>query len=313
VDSELLSELAIDGSGAYAFIPDAGFVGTVFVNSMSNLLVTMAKDATLTLQPQNGASFVGTAALGGHPQTLQAGGELSIRLGPLQYGQSKDVVVMLSVPPAALKDGYLQATLEYSTIAGVQPPVHSTGIGRGDPTVFPAVEQQRLRLLFVDAVRTCVRAAKLSTTDRVAGKPLPLPGAQALVLSVVEELRSSPEAASRAAQGLLEDAEGQVAQALSREDWYTKWGIHYLPSLMFAHLTQQCNNFKDAGVQDYGGELFNTVREAADEIFLALPAPQKSANPPQGAPMPSSSAPSSAPSYSPPAVSMSAYYDACAG
>lgn len=34
----------IEGSGTFAFIPDAGFVGTVFVNAMSNLLVTMAKD-----------------------------------------------------------------------------------------------------------------------------------------------------------------------------------------------------------------------------------------------------------------------------
>merc|ERR1719192_3133729 len=77
-------------------------------------------------------------------------------------------------------------------------------------------------------------------------------------------------------QGLLEDLEGQVAEALSREDWYQKWGIHYLPSLMFAHLSQQCNNFKDAGVQRYGGELFQSIRDKADEIFLALPPPKPS-------------------------------------
>lgn len=29
------------GFGAYAFIPDAGFVGTVFVNAMSNLSLGM--------------------------------------------------------------------------------------------------------------------------------------------------------------------------------------------------------------------------------------------------------------------------------
>merc|ERR1719284_880027 len=66
LDSELLSQLAIDGTGAYAFIPDAGFVGTVFVNAMANLLVTVAKDVTLTLQPKNGASFAEKSVLG-HP------------------------------------------------------------------------------------------------------------------------------------------------------------------------------------------------------------------------------------------------------
>merc|ERR1711862_380904 len=59
LDSELLSEIAINGGGAYAFIPDAGFVGTVFVNAMSNLMVNMSKDVTLSLEPMNGATFSG--------------------------------------------------------------------------------------------------------------------------------------------------------------------------------------------------------------------------------------------------------------
>merc|ERR1719401_2436197 len=40
IDSDLLVNLATIGSGSYSFIPDAGFVGTVFVNTVSNLLVT---------------------------------------------------------------------------------------------------------------------------------------------------------------------------------------------------------------------------------------------------------------------------------
>merc|ERR1719345_370021 len=53
LDSELLSEIAVSGCGSYAFIPDAGFVGTVFVNAMTNLIVSMSKDVTLTLEPKN--------------------------------------------------------------------------------------------------------------------------------------------------------------------------------------------------------------------------------------------------------------------
>ena len=33
-------------------------------------------------------------------------------------------------------------------------------------------------------------------------------------------------------------------QALSREDWFLKWGRHYLQSLQRSHALQQCNNFK---------------------------------------------------------------------
>ena len=49
--------------------------------------------------------------------------------------------------------------------------------------------------------------------------------------------------------GLLEDAKGQATEAISRPDYWKKWGMHYLGSLMRAHQLQQCNNFKDPGIQ----------------------------------------------------------------
>lgn len=39
IDTPLLQSLAIEGHGMHSFIPDASFVGTAFVNSISNLLV----------------------------------------------------------------------------------------------------------------------------------------------------------------------------------------------------------------------------------------------------------------------------------
>merc|ERR1712232_1163471 len=130
-----------------------------------------------------------------------------------------------------------------------------------------AVERHRLRLRTVDCIRDTMKMLKLSTRDKAAGVALPFPQAQAVVQQLIQELKASPVASTEEIQYLLEDVEGQVTESLSREDWYTKWGQHYLPSLMFAHLTQQCNNFKDAGVQAYGGALFQTTRDQADDIF----------------------------------------------
>ena len=39
--------------------------------------------------------------------------------------------------------------------------------------------------------------------------------------------------------GLLKDFEGQITEATSRQDWYNRWGRHYLPSLQRAHELQQ--------------------------------------------------------------------------
>merc|ERR1719433_2428040 len=74
-------------------------------------------------------------------------------------------------------------------------------------------------------------------------------------------------------EALKKDVNDQACLAVSRADWYKAWGAHYLRSLARAHLLQQCNNFKDPGVQMYGGPLFEKVREVADDMFLSLPPP----------------------------------------
>jgi hypothetical protein len=50
LDSQLLEDLAQMGnSGSYAFIPDGSFVGTIFVNAISNLLTTAATNLQLSI------------------------------------------------------------------------------------------------------------------------------------------------------------------------------------------------------------------------------------------------------------------------
>jgi len=307
LDSELLSDLAIVGSGTYAFIPDAGFVGTVFVNAMTNLLVTMAKDATLTLTPINGASL-SSGVMGGLVAT-KAGDSLVVGVGSMQFGQTKDIIVNVS---GASAGACVEASLQYVTRAGGEPAtIANRGGGTGSDEDAITVEAQRCRLKFVDTVRQAMKMLKLTGAEKAGGKAMPLPETQALLMRLADEVSASPAiAGSEAVKFLLEDLQGQVAESISREDWYTKWGVHYLPSLMCAHLSQVCNNFKDPGVQSYGGALFQDLRDQADDIFCTLPAPTPSARP-KAAPAPAASAPVA---YRAPApVDMSTYYDRSGG
>ncbi len=43
-------------------------------------------------------------------------------------------------------------------------------------------------------------------------------------------------------EALYEDLTGQVTQAVSKPEWFNKWGKHYLPSLKRAHELQITNN-----------------------------------------------------------------------
>lgn len=74
---------------------------------------------------------------------------------------------------------------------------------------------------------------------------------------------------------LQEDLNGQVREAI-QSSAYHKWGRHYLPSLAHAHWTQQCNNFLDKGIQEYGGATFQDARDQLDTAFNELPAPKPS-------------------------------------
>lgn len=72
---------------------------------------------------------------------------------------------------------------------------------------------------------------------------------------------------------LQEDLNGQVREAIDAVA-YKRWGKHYLPSLALAHWTQQCNNFLDKGIQEYGGATFQDTRDELEKAFNNLPAPK---------------------------------------
>jgi len=294
IDSDLLCDLAREGNGGYAFIPDAGFVGTVFVNAVSNLLTTMARDVRLTLKAESGAEIqevlgyqqvkviedpeikIGKrerarrsiASWTRARQVSMHGNLCEIALGTLQFGQSTDVVLRMRMPndsEAAYLSASLNFSLEYDgqsvNIGPVKGELHSSAEDAVE------VEAQRCRCRFVETVRKAMAAAEDGFEASIAS-------GRKMMEDLNAEILASPAADTEGVKALLEDVNGQSTEALSRKDWYAKWGAHYLASIMFAHRMQQCNNFKDPGVQVYGGRLFQDICDAADEEFNGLPPPK---------------------------------------
>ena len=126
LESPLLSALSCGGDGAYAFIPDAGMVGTAFINALANLLCSRGSNAVLQLEPADGPAGQGVQLLGlaGTVQPAMNGASLhswglQVDLGTLHSGQTKDVLVRLALPPGRdARDvcGALRVTLKYEDI-----------------------------------------------------------------------------------------------------------------------------------------------------------------------------------------------------
>lgn len=122
----------------------------------------------------------------------------------------------------------------------------------------------------VEAADHIIRAEFVDVLDDVLHTAmLDIDAARALVsIFVVKHKRSG--------HPTLEDARGQVAEALSKMEYYTRWGVHYLYSLKGAHRDERCNNFKDASVQAYGGTEFKALRDAMNAIFETIEVPTPS-------------------------------------
>ena len=92
LDSELLNDLAIMGNGRYNFIPDCSFVGTIFVNSCSNILATCGKNLTIKFENAPGFKIDDEVVLGNYKHNITSWG-VEVKIGSIQYGQTKTMVL----------------------------------------------------------------------------------------------------------------------------------------------------------------------------------------------------------------------------
>jgi len=257
LDSELLTDLASEGNGTFAFIPDAVIVGTTFVNSVANALSTWTQSAQVHLMLENGAAFNGPVV--GAGQATEASWGRVLNLGPLQLGQARNFAVPLVLPPGI--EPYLEVVVKYS-IPGMGAQQTSFRAAGRTATADAVVAELRSRV--VDVAFGVVREA---AANRGKSAQQTLEALTGRLVAATSGCSDNQLAALRA------DVEGRMAKALKGKDRFNRWGKHYLRALARAHQLHMCTNFMDPGLQVYGGTLFRDLRAKGDEAFLSLPAP----------------------------------------
>ncbi|KAG6361361.1 hypothetical protein INS49_009588 [Diaporthe citri] len=292
--SGLLKSIAEFGGGNYAFIPDAGMIGTVFVHAVANLQSTYASSATLRLTYPDIVTIQQTVGISvGQEKPVQAPGgnsELSIPLGSLQYAQSRDIYLKWksSSTDNDVEPSYLNVALQYSKMTEVQHVSHTSR----DLMDLSFTTLSDAEIAFhVSRSHICAFLADLFPIDPLGEHRLSpkLQSATGLAekQQQLRDLTASLPAAhfpdDASCASLMQDLVGpeplgQVSLALSRDKYLTRWGQHYLPSLHGAHARQACNSFKDPGPLRYGAgsPLFTRCRDALSSAFDDLPAPEPS-------------------------------------
>jgi Hint-domain/VWA / Hh protein intein-like len=212
----------------------------------------------------------------------QPGTQLTINLGNLQYGQSRDILLKYGSPNQTDSVApIVQATLTYEPVDG-SPESISKSRDVLDITTLPH------ELVFYHRARSTICSflsslAPLSNIDEHISIDQSKLDSKRKELEIIIAQLNVTEPQDELTQSLLQDLcgpdpSGQIRLSLSTDEIFTRWGAHFLLSLLNAHEKQYCNSFKDPGPLQYGKDspLFIKCRNLLDQAFDNLPAPKPS-------------------------------------
>ena len=264
--SSLLLEICLVGGGVFSFIPDAKIVGTNFVNAIANAATTLTQNATVHLVAKGASTFAGEVE-GNMPFTKSKNGkELTVKLGNLQYGKDRDIVVPMTISKA--QTPYLEVTLEFTSHDQKKPHKISYLASSHQPTD--------------DSIAAHVRNLVVSESYHVikeysAGQGVKANKRMNDLAKKVSDYDTAAENNNDRLRGLVSDIVGngdrggRMTKAITTNERFNRWGQHYLSSITRAHQLQLRTNFIDIGLQVYGGETFCQLQDLGGKIFLALP------------------------------------------
>ena len=239
LDSVLLENIAKWGRGLFGFIPDCSMVGTVFINFLAHMLSVVVPNAELTC---NMTFADGTST----SETVQ--------LGPIISGQSRHV----ALPMSTRSDDPRSVSVVYEGATHAAEPV-------AELSEFVRCYTDYKRL-----IRTMI--------DNGGGPDVANPLLEAFVTKYRGSTNDNIKAIVRDVQSDTE-GEGQISLASTTPAHFKRWGGHYMRAYLRSQELQQCMNFKDPGLQIYGGDMFHTIQTDADNIFCTLPPPKPSGHP----------------------------------
>jgi len=207
---------------------------------VANILAVQTPAATLHLTLKNNAAF-GGEVIGDLPveQSAALPGVRSVNLGPLQYGQSREVVVPVAIPAGAIP--YLEATVTATDPVSGEQIVHAKAAATARaPSAAggPDGEEEGHELLALLRGRAVsVGAACLVEAERGNGQQ-----ACAMMASLVDAFPADDECSSEL-MALKGDVSGRMSKALKGQQRFNRWGKHYLRAVVRAHQLQLCTNF----------------------------------------------------------------------
>ena len=235
--SDLLDNISrISGGDGYSFIPDSSLLGNVFIHGVSNFYTTAITNVPVKVVYKDNT-------------------KTEFNINSLKYGEDKNIVMGVDKEVS-----YVEINIRGNIIKS---------------ELYDMLEDYYYEQLYRYKAYNLI-------DDLITMKKFNDAGFKTSLDNLILEITFNKEVKDNEyIKNILFDLEGQVKEALNmttqghKEDWFTKWGIHYLRSLKAAYENEICNNFKDKGVSNFTGELFEQLRDEISDIFDNMPPPKR--------------------------------------
>jgi hypothetical protein len=255
-ESKELAALAETGDGLYAYIHDAGGVGTVFVHALSNIFQLVGTRLELVI---NGIVYPCYTA------------------GPLLAGQRKFIKVAPTVFAAGsfITSGTTSVALTYEAVGGgerLTVPATADLLATVDSAT---ILREHCRVDLVSTFKTALRQVDSLRDIEAADRTLnDLTRRLDTVIQLQQQGGGAGAGAEASAsiEALLSDT-GEARKAI-QNFLNGSWGGPHLRSVLAAHEKQVCLDFKNPGLQYYTSPARQVTVQALDMIFNTLPPPQ---------------------------------------
>jgi len=281
VDSKLLVDIANYGSGSYGYIPDSSMVGTIFVNYLSNVLSTYLSNSKLVFSCDDPnvsiiPYYLVVQSMTEIPYEMHS--TYNKNVGSILFDQPRELLYDINgiTQPIKLHIELIVAKQVINSIdididinnLDIIEDINYNNIYLPNIIRYNIMNSINHKLNYIDIHNISILSKEIK---QLYDEIIELKNNKSISQLELDKIN-----------GYIADyvnpnntnIGGQIEKAFSRLVWYNKWGKHFLHSIMNAYYNQQCNNFKDPGVQLFAGNLFNQIRIIADNVFCMLPAPK---------------------------------------
>ncbi len=270
LDTNLLHDLANLRSGSFHYIPDLTMIGTVFVNSIANLLQATMNNVNIVYDCKI-LNYIGSQSHIDVPNTTGPR-EVTLQVNTLSHAPQTHLWEITDKELLATEGVTIPFRITYGnySIQHDVPLIVPATLAAATPEVAMPILLPHRYTELLDYMSKLDDEVSLASFQANLGffRQSILGISHPILNAILSEITADPQNPNV----------GQVSLAVQDKETYKRWGQNHIVSLLSAHRKRICHNFKDPSVQIYATPEFQAAMTAISNLYADIPSPQPSRN-----------------------------------